>query len=86
MSRSPDPPRRELLDGLYDTWDFLLRAGSAWEDAPGETRLPLLDAAHRIERLLIRARHPLIQTMGKDIGAVSKWAAFRCDRARRAEL
>jgi hypothetical protein len=22
MSRSPDPKRRELLDGLYDTWDY----------------------------------------------------------------
>jgi hypothetical protein len=42
MSRSPDPKRQELLDGLYDTWDFLLRAGSAWENAPGETRFPLL--------------------------------------------
>jgi hypothetical protein len=60
MARYSDPKRSELLDGLYDTQDFLRRAGSAWEDAPGASRFPLLQAAHRIERLLIRAEHPLI--------------------------
>jgi hypothetical protein len=60
VAQSQDPKRYELLDGLYEAWDLLLRAGSAWEDAPGDTRVPPLATAHRIERLLIRARYPSI--------------------------
>jgi hypothetical protein len=79
LNTLPDPERYELLDGLYVTRDFLLRAGSAWEDAPGESRLPLLLAAHRIERLLIRTQHPLkldtVRTVGKGVRSMDTLGA-----------
>jgi hypothetical protein len=61
MSRPPGRPRSpptvtDLNRALEKSQEIALRLGSAWSALPGATRKPMLDHAHELIDLLVRAK------------------------------